>query len=57
MLRLVIQTGIVTCFWEKVRMRARLIRLVFPLECTLRSWWLLAVLEDSYWLEGMLVGV
>lgn len=28
MLRLVIQTGIVTCFLEMVRMRARLIRLI-----------------------------
>jgi hypothetical protein len=37
-------------------MRTRLIRLVFPLECTGRSQWLPAVLGDSYRLEGMLVG-
>ena len=57
MLRLVIQTGIVTCFLVMVHMRARLIRLVFPLECTHRSWQLPAEPGDSYRLEGMLVGV
>ena len=40
MLRPVIKTWIVTCFWEKVSMRARLIRLVFLLECTRRLRWL-----------------
>ena len=57
MLRLVIQTGIVTCFWEKVDMKAMLIRLVFLLECKHRLLWLPTVLGNHYQIKGILVKV